>query len=228
MCRSPCPRGARRSRPRSASTTKSVSTSSTSHTQTVTGLTPSTPYHFRVRSTDASHNSPTRRSSELAGAPAPTTYVSDLGAVGTSVNGWGPFERDMSNGEQLAGDGHVLTVQGVTFSKGLGVNAASDVSFAVPSGCTSFSAQIGVDDEVGVDVEHLAHPDGDGADPVDALPLPSAFDGCEPQFPYATLFRARRRSGADDVRVRSGGGGDVGERLGSVRAGHVQRRAAGW
>jgi hypothetical protein len=31
----------------------------------------------------------------------------------------------------------------------LGVHAGSDLRFAVPSGCTTFSAQIGIDDEIG-------------------------------------------------------------------------------
>jgi glucose/arabinose dehydrogenase len=77
-----------------------------------------------------------------------TRYLSDL-AWSSATNAWGPVERDMSNGENLAGDGRTVTLEGVTFQKGLGVHAASDVRFAVPSGCSRFGASVGVDDEVG-------------------------------------------------------------------------------
>src|SRR5262249_6254676 len=56
------------------------------------------------------------------------TYLSDL--AWTSVtNGWGPAERDMSNGEQAAGDGRTLSLRGTTYAKGLGVHALSDISY---------------------------------------------------------------------------------------------------
>ena len=76
-------------------------------------------------------------------------YLSDLPTTGTPSNGWGPFERDMSNGEQPAGDGVPLKIEGTTYAKGLGTNAPSDLRFAVPAGCTTFSSQVGIDDEVG-------------------------------------------------------------------------------
>ena len=84
----------------------------------------------------------------VSNAAGSTRYVSDLVVVSQS-NGWGPVERDRSNGEAGAGDGGPLTIGGVVYAKGLGVHAVSDVVYAVPSGCTSFTAQVGVDDEVG-------------------------------------------------------------------------------
>ena len=83
----------------------------------------------------------------VAPAGGTTSYLSDLSWT-QSTNGWGPVEKDMSNGEQAAGDGHTITLNGVTYAKGLGVNAASDVRYAV-SGCSSFQSDVGVDDEVG-------------------------------------------------------------------------------
>ena len=73
--------------------------------------------------------------------------LSGLGWVSAS-NGWGPVERDTSNGESAAGDGHPLTLQGVTYARGLGVHAASDVRFDLGGSCSSFTSSIGVDDEV--------------------------------------------------------------------------------
>jgi glucose/arabinose dehydrogenase len=86
----------------------------------------------------------------FTGTPPPTTrYLSDLNWTSAS-NGWGPVEKDRSNGESAAGDGHTLMLNGTTYAKGLGVHAASDVRFALSGlGCTTFLAQVGVDDEVG-------------------------------------------------------------------------------
>ncbi|HEU5354516.1 MAG TPA: beta-galactosidase [Actinocrinis sp.] len=75
-------------------------------------------------------------------------YVSDLPFI-SATNGWGPVERDLSNGEQAAGDGHTININGVTFAKGLGVHANGDVKIYLGGHCTSFTASVGVDNEVG-------------------------------------------------------------------------------
>jgi hypothetical protein len=72
--------------------------------------------------------------------------VSDLPFLSAS-NGWGPVERDSSNGEQAAGDGHTITINGATFAKGLGTNSISDVEVYLGGHCSRFTAQVGVDDE---------------------------------------------------------------------------------
>ena len=74
-------------------------------------------------------------------------YVSDLPFLSES-NGWGPVERDQSNGETGSGDGRPITIAGATFAKGLGTNAPSEVDVDLEGGCTAFQAQVGVDDEV--------------------------------------------------------------------------------
>jgi hypothetical protein len=78
--------------------------------------------------------------------PAGTDAVSDLPFL-SATNGWGPVERDTSNGEQAAGDGHPITINGVTYAKGLGTNAISDVEVYLGGRCTRFTAMVGVDDE---------------------------------------------------------------------------------
>ncbi|MFF2937555.1 beta-galactosidase [Streptomyces mirabilis] len=80
--------------------------------------------------------------------PVGNTYLSDLPLV-KAVNGWGPVEKDLSNGESKAGDGHTLTIGGTTYAKGLGVHADSQVRVYLGGGCTRFTATAGVDDEVG-------------------------------------------------------------------------------
>jgi hypothetical protein len=83
------------------------------------------------------------------GADRPEVYLSDLNTTFAS-NGWGGYERDESNGEQSLGDGRPLTIKGVTYTKGLGVHAASDLRYSLVGGnYTSFSTLFGVDDEEG-------------------------------------------------------------------------------
>ena len=83
----------------------------------------------------------------FAAAGGTTAYLSDLPYT-VSANGWGPVEKDRSNGEQAAGDGLPLTLAGVVYPKGLGTHAASDIRYSM-TGCTTFAAKVGVDDEVG-------------------------------------------------------------------------------
>ncbi|WP_328989103.1 NPCBM/NEW2 domain-containing protein [Kribbella sp. NBC_01245] len=81
--------------------------------------------------------------------PAPTgqVWVSDLEWTDSS-NGWGPVERDRSNGEDGAADGGPLTLDGVQYAKGLGTHAPSAVSVRLGGNCSTFTAKIGVDDEM--------------------------------------------------------------------------------
>jgi alpha-galactosidase len=83
-----------------------------------------------------------------ATVPAGTSYLSDDTWLLAS-NGWGPVERNLSNGEQASGDGRTLTLNGVTYGKGLGVHAGAQVDFNLGNRCSTFSSDIGVDDEVG-------------------------------------------------------------------------------
>ncbi|MEV8526584.1 beta-galactosidase [Streptomyces sp. NPDC052000] len=67
----------------------------------------------------------------------------------TATNGWGPVERDTSNGEDAAGDGRPMSIAGVPYAKGLGVHADSDVTVFLGGACSRFTASVGVDDETG-------------------------------------------------------------------------------
>jgi hypothetical protein len=80
--------------------------------------------------------------------PSTSRYLSDMNWT-SATNGWGPAEKDMSNGEQAAGDGHTIILDGATFQNGLGVHAASDVRYSLAGAYSTFSAKVGVDDEVG-------------------------------------------------------------------------------
>jgi hypothetical protein len=65
------------------------------------------------------------------------------------ANGYGPLEKNMSNGDINANDGKTLTLEGVTYAKGLGVHADSEVNVALDGKYKTFLADVGVDDEVG-------------------------------------------------------------------------------
>ncbi|MDB5045518.1 MAG: putative carbohydrate binding module [Deinococcus sp.] len=67
-------------------------------------------------------------------------------------NSWGPVEIDRSNGEQQAGDGRPLTLNGQQYARGFGTHAGSELRFSLQgtgATCTRFTAQVGIDDEVG-------------------------------------------------------------------------------
>ncbi|MGW4733610.1 NPCBM/NEW2 domain-containing protein [Streptomyces shenzhenensis] len=80
--------------------------------------------------------------------PSGTSYLGDLPWL-SATNGWGPAERDTSNGESSAGDGNPLTVGGVVYAKGLGVHAESSVDYYTGGACETVTADVGVDDEKG-------------------------------------------------------------------------------
>ncbi|MEU5220768.1 endo-alpha-N-acetylgalactosaminidase family protein [Streptomyces sp. NPDC020807] len=77
--------------------------------------------------------------------PSADSWASDLDWT-SATNGWGPVERDLSNGETGTGDGTPLRVGGVTYAKGLGTHAASTVRYYLGGRCASFTAEVGVDD----------------------------------------------------------------------------------
>ncbi|HEY2042042.1 MAG TPA: beta-galactosidase [Jatrophihabitans sp.] len=83
--------------------------------------------------------------------PPPPTADSAVSALPflSSSNGWGPVERNTSNGEQAAGDGKPITLNGTVYASGLGTNSISDVGLYLAGHCTRFTATVGVDDEQG-------------------------------------------------------------------------------
>ncbi|MFD0342216.1 NPCBM/NEW2 domain-containing protein [Streptomyces sp. NPDC127117] len=88
------------------------------------------------------------RAHVVVAPPAGGGFLSDLPQL-SAANGWGPVEKDTSNGESGAGDGNPLTIGGTVFAKGLGVHADSAVEFYTGRACEAVTAQVGVDDEKG-------------------------------------------------------------------------------
>lgn len=86
--------------------------------------------------------------SSTASAAASTTsgtnhYLSDL-SPSWVYNGWGTLQKDRSS------FGNPITLNGVQYDKGLGAHAYSEIYYPLSSygGCSSFTATVGLDDEV--------------------------------------------------------------------------------
>ncbi|MFJ7058444.1 NPCBM/NEW2 domain-containing protein [Streptomyces microflavus] len=108
------------------------------------------------------------RSSEqrlaLSVLPPPPTgqaWASDLVWL-SETNGYGPAERDRSNGESGAADGRTLTLAGTTYEKGIGTHADSDIAIHLGGRCTAFTADVGIDDEINGYGEVAFSVEGDG------------------------------------------------------------------
>ncbi|MGW1377390.1 NPCBM/NEW2 domain-containing protein [Streptomyces sp. NPDC002446] len=80
--------------------------------------------------------------------PAGTAHAAELPWL-TANNGWGPVEKNTSVGESDGGDGRPIRIGGTAFARGLGVHAASEVTFYTGGRCSAFRARIGIDDESG-------------------------------------------------------------------------------
>jgi uncharacterized delta-60 repeat protein len=98
-----------------------------------------------------SYTAPEGQLTALALDPGPNTLSFE--PLLSATNGYGPFETDRSNGEAAAGDGKPLTLNGVVYARGFGVHANGALVYSLQNlkgaVCSTFTASIGVDDEVG-------------------------------------------------------------------------------
>src|SRR3989442_12102832 len=99
----------------------------------------------------------------IAGSDRTATdgFLSDLPWTYTA-NELGPVERDSSNGDAGAGDGHPLRLDGVTYAKGLGASAPSAIEFRLNGACSTFTAEIRIDNEGGSQGQVIFQIWGDG------------------------------------------------------------------
>lgn len=90
----------------------------------------------------------------VSGTPPPppptgvTRYLSDI-TPNYSVNGYGAVQINKSTG------GTPLSIDGVKYAHGLGVNAYSEQHWALWKNCTSFTATVGVDSVVPSTLGHI-------------------------------------------------------------------------
>jgi hypothetical protein len=103
---------------------------------------------YSVAATATAGADTTGAATSLTVRAAGDLYLSDLDWI-TATNGYGPVERDSNVGGSGSGDGSPILIKGVAYAKGLGTNAVSRIDYALDGRCTSFSADVGVDDSAG-------------------------------------------------------------------------------
>jgi alpha-galactosidase len=130
--------------------------------------------------------------------PTAASYLSDLQWL-RAANGFGPVERDTSNGESGAGDGNPITINGVTYAKGIGAHAPGVVEFYVAGHCTTVTADVGVDDEQGVNGTVNFEVWADGAKVTDSGTLTNLVPAkpLQANITGATLVRLVTADGGD-------------------------------
>jgi alpha-galactosidase len=82
----------------------------------------------------------------LAPPPSGVAALSSLSWVSVS-NGWGPVEKDISNGEQATGDGGPITIGGRVYAHGLGAHAPGEIVYYLGGVCSALTTDVGIDDE---------------------------------------------------------------------------------
>lgn len=80
--------------------------------------------------------------------PHGSVYLSDLRWT-YATSGFGPVELDKTNGEAAALDGQPIRLRGAAYDKGLGVHGPSLVRYRLDRRCSTFAADVGIDDDQG-------------------------------------------------------------------------------
>jgi hypothetical protein len=122
-------------------------------------------------------------------APEGLRYASDLPWMAAS-NGFGPVERDRTNGGAAGGDGREITLDGVGFAKGLGVHAPSEVRFAVGN-CSRFRAAVGLEGRGGPAGSVTFEIYGDGTRLFDSGPVGETSAALSIDVPVAGVSELR-------------------------------------
>ncbi|MFL6140546.1 MAG: NPCBM/NEW2 domain-containing protein [Labedaea sp.] len=132
------------------------------------------------------------------GTTGGATFVSDT-TWQAATNGWGPAERDRSNGEQAAGDGRALQIGSTTYTKGIGAHAAGTIDVSLGGRCSTFTADVGVDAEVGTNGSVTFSVLGDGT----TLTTTAVLRGGQ-----AAQHLSVNVTGRNVLRLQVGNGGD--------------------
>jgi len=86
-------------------------------------------------------------SGAVDGGSRVVTFLSDwMWAI--DMPGYGPTERNMSNGDEVAGDGQPIRLNGMMYAKGIGSHANSEIHALLNGKCSRLTIYVGVDDEI--------------------------------------------------------------------------------
>ena len=122
-------------------TTIATNVAGTASSYIDTALSSSTKYYYRVRAVNVA--GPSANSAVVNATTsqlATVTYVSDLTATSSTV-GYGTIQKDKSI------LGNTLTLNGKTYTKGIGTHAASDITYNIAGKYSSFVSDVGIDQE---------------------------------------------------------------------------------
>lgn len=117
--------------------------------------------------------------------PAGASWLSDL-PWRHAASPLGPPERDRANGTAAPGDGGPLTISGVRYDKGIGLQAGSLLAVHLGGRCRRFTALVGMDDTAAPDAsatfevwddEELLATSGPLVGGAAARPLEAALEG---------------------------------------------------
>ena len=92
---------------------------------------------------------PRRPTTTTSRNPTAGSVISATSPWTSASSSWGPVSANKSNGEQAAGDGHGIRIDGNAYDKGLGVAAGSTITYNLAGKYTDFFSWVGIDDEVG-------------------------------------------------------------------------------
>nr|WP_225955402.1 NPCBM/NEW2 domain-containing protein [Kibdelosporangium phytohabitans] len=86
---------------------------------------------------------------ELIVPPETPRGTSPLGDVPSAweSGGYGPVERDMSNGSWQPKDGKPLTINGTVYAKGMGAHAPTEIVYYLGGKCSAVTSIVGIDDD---------------------------------------------------------------------------------
>ena len=118
-----------------------ISSSATSYTDT--SLASNTTYYYRVRAIDSVGTSPASSvvNATTQNANAATTPLANL-QWATATAGYGSVQKNVSI------VGNPITLNGVTYTTGIGTHAASTIVYNLAGKYTTFASDVGVDGEV--------------------------------------------------------------------------------
>ncbi len=123
--------------------TQAGTVGSTATSFTDNGLTAATTYTYEVLATNPAGASDPSNPMSIATLPASSTpvYLSDLNWTSATA-GYGTVQKDKTI------NGNTITLNGVTYAKGIGTHAASQIVYALNGQYTTFVSDVGIDDEV--------------------------------------------------------------------------------
>ncbi|ONI79205.1 alpha-galactosidase [Actinosynnema sp. ALI-1.44] len=78
--------------------------------------------------------------------PRGTSALGDVPSAWES-GGYGPVERDMSNGAWKPKDGKPLTINGNVYAKGMGAHAPTEIVYYLGGRCSAVTSIVGIDDD---------------------------------------------------------------------------------